>query len=58
LIGGTDSVDDVVVTVSGISTKPSVYETYNCAIFERKGGEKRLSFYDENDVLTITNINQ
>lgn len=58
LIGGTDSVDDVIVTVSGISTKPSVYETYNCTIFERKGGEKRLSFYDENDTLTITNTNE
>lgn len=70
LFGGTDGVDDititvtalfnddVVITVSGISATPSVYEQYNSTIFERKGGGKRLSYYDENDALTITNINE
>jgi hypothetical protein len=69
LFGGTDGVDDititvtalfnddVVITVSGV-TKPSVYETYTCQLFERQGGDKRLSFYDGNDILTITNINE
>jgi hypothetical protein len=69
LFGGTDGVDDititvtvlfnddVVITVSGV-TIPSVYETYTCQIFERQGGVKRLSFYDDNDILTITNINE
>ncbi len=69
LFGGTDGVDDItitvtalfdddiVITVSGV-TIPSVYEHYTCQLFERQGGVKRLSFYDENDILTITNINE
>ena len=68
--GGTNSVDDitinvdslysddVTITVTAVSATPSVYEMYNCQIFERSGGNKRLSFYDENDVLTIKNINE
>jgi len=70
LFGGTDGVDDititvtaifnddVVITVTGISVNPSVYEQYTCQIFERQGGAKRLSFYDGNDTLTITNIDE
>ena len=57
-IGGTDGVDDVVITVTGISQLPSVYESYTCDIFERQGGTKRLSYYDSSDILTITNINE
>jgi hypothetical protein len=68
--GGTDGVDDFIITVNDlysddititvteISATPSVYETYNCQIFERRGGSSRLSFYDENDILTIKNINE
>ena len=68
--GGTDGSDDISITVdslysdsivigiTGISQTPSVYEEYTCQIFERQGGNKRLSFYDENDVLTIKNINE
>ena len=68
--GGTNSVNDVTITVDSIysddvtirvtevSATPSVYEMYNCQIFERKGGNRRLSFYDENDILTIKNINE
>jgi hypothetical protein len=55
-IGGTDSVDDIVITVTQI-IEPSVYESYTCQIFEKQGGVKRLSYYDSNDVLTITDIN-
>lgn len=55
---GTDGVDDVVITVTGISQLPSVYESYTCDIFERQGGTKRLSYYDSSDILTITNINE
>ena len=50
--------DNIVIGITGISQTPSVYEEYTCQIFERKGGNKRLSFYDENDILTIKNINQ
>ena len=68
--GGTNSVDDfiitvnllysddITITVTEVSATPSVYESYNCQIFERRGGNKRLSFYDENDILTIKNINE
>lgn len=57
-IDGSDLMDDVLITVTGISPNPSVYEPYTTDIFERKGGDKRLSFYDESDILNITNINE
>jgi hypothetical protein len=65
--GGTEEItitvdsvysDDVIVTVTGVSSNPSVYEHYTCQIFEIRGGNKRLSFYDESEVLNITNINE
>jgi len=68
--GGTNSVDDFIITVNSlysdninitvtaVSATPSVYESYNCQIFERKGNNRRLSFYDENDILTIKNIKE
>jgi hypothetical protein len=68
--GGTNSVndititvdslysDDITITVTEVSATPSVYESYDCQIFERKGGDFRLSFYDENDILTIKNIKE
>jgi len=70
LFGGTDGVDDITITITNlitdniqisvgvVSPDPSVYEGYTCNIFERKGGNKRLSYYDESDVLTIKNINE
>jgi len=57
-IGGAIPDDNIVILVTGVGLNPSVYEQYTCQIFERQGGDKRLSFYDENDILTITNINQ
>jgi len=56
-IGGTDVDDDVVITVTGVSSNPSVYESYTCQIFERQGGSKRLSYYDSSDTINITDIN-
>ena len=65
--GGTEDItitvdsvysDDVIVTVTGIGPNPSVYEHYTCQIFERQGGDKRLSYYDSSDILTIKNINE
>jgi hypothetical protein len=70
LFGGTDGVDDititvtaifdddVIITVTSLGTTPSVYEHYTCQIFERQGGDKRLSYYDSSDILTIKNINE
>jgi hypothetical protein len=57
-ISGATPADDVVITVTGISVNPSVYETYTCQIFERQGGDKRLSYYDSSDTITIKNINE
>lgn len=57
-IGGTDGFDDVVITVTGVSQTPSVFEPYNCDIFKNSGNIDRLSFYDASDILTITNINE
>jgi len=57
-IGGVDAVDDVVITVTGTTPVPSVYEVYNCDIFKNAGNINRLSFYDISDTLTIKNINE
>ena len=50
--------DDVIITVSGVSQPPSVYELYTCNIFKNSNLTNRLSYYDANDVLTIKNINE
>jgi hypothetical protein len=57
-IGGTDIDDDVIVTVTGVSQTPSVYELYTCNIFKNSNLTNRLSYYDGSDVLTIKNINE
>jgi hypothetical protein len=57
-IGGTDGVDDVTINIITVSTPPSVYEQYNCNIFQREAGSNRLSYYDSSDILTIKNINE
>jgi hypothetical protein len=54
-IGGTAGTDNISISVTEIYT-PSAYENYNCDIFKRKDGEYRLSYYDENDILTIKDI--
>lgn len=56
-IGGLTPDDDVIVMVTGISTVPSVYETYTTQIFNNSANNPRLSYYDGSDILTITNIN-
>jgi hypothetical protein len=57
-IGGTDGVDNVIITVSIVSQTPSVYELYTCNIFKNSNLTNRLSYYDGSDVLTIKNINE
>jgi hypothetical protein len=57
-IGGTDGVDNVIITVSSVSQTPSVYELYTCNIFKNSALTDRLSYYDGSDALTIKNINQ
>ena len=56
-IGGTDVSDDLVISVTGITQTPTVYEPYNCELFVNSGNINRLSFYDSSDILTIKNIN-
>jgi hypothetical protein len=53
--GGLNS---LIITVSSISADPSVYENYNCQIFENAANFYRLSYFDSNDVLTIKNITE
>jgi hypothetical protein len=57
-IGGTDGVDNVIITVSSVSQTPSVYELYTCNIFKNSALTDRLSYYDGSDVLTIKDINE
>ena len=57
-IGGTDGVDNVIITVSIVSQPPSVYEEYTCNIFKNSALLNRLSYYDGSDVLNIKNINE
>ena len=55
-IGGATPDDDVVITITGVSETPAFYEHYTKQIFERKNGGKRVSYYDENDILTIDSV--
>lgn len=50
--GGSLS-DTITVTVTGLESTPSVYETTTSNIFEIRGGEKRVSYYDADDTLII-----
>lgn len=44
------------VTTIDFTTATTVYGYYNCNIFRRSDQALRLSYYDENDVLVITDI--
>lgn len=68
IFGGVDGVDDItiiitdvysddiVITVTGVTSGSLFYDHYTKQIFERKGGNKRVSYYDEEDVLNIDSI--
>lgn len=53
--GGTAGYD-IVITVGSVSGTPLVYGDYNKTIFQNSAGVNRLSYYDGNDVLNITDI--
>jgi hypothetical protein len=55
-IGGVTPADNVVITVTGVTSGSLFYQHYTKQIFERKGGDKRVSFYDENDILNLDSI--
>lgn len=66
--GGVDGVDDItitvdsiysdniVITVTGTSEDSLFYQHYTKQIFERRGTDKRVSYYDENDVLNVDSV--
>jgi len=56
LYGGVTGVDSISINILEINT-PSVYQTYNCQLFEIGGGNKKLSYYDDSSVLVITDVN-
>jgi hypothetical protein len=68
LFGGTNGVDDIVmtvgsiysdditITVTGATSYSLFYDHYTKQIFERRLGDKRVSFYDEEDILNIDSV--
>jgi hypothetical protein len=55
-IGGTTPEDNVIITVTGITSGSSFYQHYTKQIFERRLGDKRVSFYDEDDILNVDSV--
>ena len=48
--------DDIVITVTNVTTASLFYDNYTKQIFERRLGDKRVSYYDENDILNIDSV--
>ena len=48
--------DDVTITVTGVTSASLFYENYTKQIFKRRLGDKRILFYDEDDVLNIDSV--
>jgi hypothetical protein len=55
-IGGTTPEDNIVITVIGTTSGSLFYQHFTKQIFERRLGDKRVSFYDENDVLNVDSV--
>ena len=55
-INGSTPADDVVITVTGVTPDSLFYQHYTKQIFERRLGNKRVSFYDEEDILNVDSI--
>ena len=55
-IGGTTPEDNIVITVTGTTSGSSFYQHYTKQIFERRLGNKRVSFYDEEDTLNVDSV--
>ena len=55
-IGGVTPDDDINITVTGVTSGSLFYDHHTKQIFERKGGNKRVSYYDENDILNLDSI--
>jgi len=48
--------DDIVIIVTGVTSGSLFYEHYTKQIFERRLGNKRVSFYDEEDILNVDSV--
>jgi len=48
--------DEIVINVTGVTSASLFYEHYTKQIFEKRLGNKRVSYYDEEDVLNIDSI--
>ena len=48
--------DNIVIAVTGVTPGSLFYDHYTKEVFERKLGDKRVSHYDENDVLNVDSI--
>ena len=55
-IGGTTPEDNIVITVTDTTSGSSFYQHYTKQIFERRLGNKRVSFYDEYDILNVDSV--
>jgi hypothetical protein len=55
-IGGTTPEDNIVITVTDTTSGSSFYQHYTKQIFERRLGDKRVSFYDEDDTLNVDSV--
>lgn len=55
-LSGTTPLEDIIVTVTEVSLPSLFYDKYTKQIFERKGGMKRVSYYDETDILNIDSV--
>ena len=55
-IGGTTPEDNIVITVTDTTSGSSFYQHYTKQIFERRLGDKRVSFYDEVDTLNVDSV--
>jgi len=48
--------DDVVITITEVTAASLFYDHYTKQIFERRLGDKRVSYYDEDDILNVDSI--
>lgn len=56
LSGNSIYPDVVLIDITDVSSAPIFYQHQTKQVFERKGGNKRVSHYDENDVLNVDSV--
>ena len=53
--GGTEGFD-IIITVGSVSATPPIYGNYNSTVFKNSNGQFKVSHYDSDDILTITDL--